>query len=685
MFDESPKWLDGLTSAQQRAVTACDGPLLILAGAGTGKTRTLACRVARLLSEGTVPERILLLTFTRRAAADLLQRARSMATATGADGTSMGPAGRVTGGTFHAVAAKLLRRHGHALGLSPSFTVLDASDAADLLDLVRTDGGHDQSTQRFPRKQTLVAIYSRTVSAGRPLADVLEQHWPWCSDHTAAIGALFDDYTERKRDLRVLDYDDLLLYWRVLLDIDATGERVRDEFDYVLVDEYQDTNVVQSDILRRLCDSHRNLTVVGDDAQAIYSFRAATVDNILRFTDQFPGADVVRLEESFRSTAPIVATANAVMAAATNRWEKSLRSPRLGARPKLVTNIDEQQQADMICDDVLTRREDGVRLSDQAVLFRTSHHSAALELALRRRAIPFVKFGGLKFLEAAHVKDLVALLRMLDNPADELAWFRVLQWFDGIGPASASRLFAVLRDAGGSPVQQFIDEPPPIPASAADEVAAMRAALGLCQGREGASIGVAQQIDVLREAYTPVCVRRFDDPSPRLRDLEQLAVLAGDTVDRTAFLTDLVLDPPASTGDLAGPPLLDEDWLTLSTIHSAKGLEWDSVHVLGLSDGMIPSDMATGSVAEIDEERRLLYVAVTRAKRRLLLHRPLRCYHQRFRTADAHTYAQPSRFLDAAVLATLDVAVTDAGEDATPVTPATGTPVAVGQYLAKLW
>ena len=697
-------WLQDLTAAQRQAVLAADGPLLVLAGAGTGKTRTLACRVARLLADGVAPERVLLLTFTRRAAADLMQRARSMAAAghpaSSHDGVAPAAVaqGRITGGTFHAVANRLLREHGHALGVSPAFTVLDAGDAADLLDLVRTDRGLADSREpdrrhrrrRFPGKQTLADIYSRTVSAGQPLAEVLARHWPWCADDAEAIGHVFSEYTQRKRALGILDYDDLLLYWRALLDAPVIGDRVRGAFDHVLVDEYQDTNVVQCDILRRMGSEHRNVTVVGDDAQAIYSFRAATVENILRFPDHFPGADVVRLEENFRSTAPIIATANAVLAGVRGRWDKTLHTPLAGAQPVLVTSTDEHEQAERICDDVIERREDGVRLRDQAVLMRTGHHSAALEIALRRRQIPFVKFGGLKFLEAAHVKDLVALLRVLDNPSDELAWFRMLQWFDGIGPVGAQRLFSQLTSSGRSPLAQLLDASPVVPPSARDDFAAVCEALGVCSGAAGDVPPVIDQIDRLRVAYAPLCARRFDDAPARLRDLEQLAVMAAHARDRTTFLTDLVLDPPASTGDLAGPPLQDEDWLVLSTIHSAKGLEWDTVHVLGLVDGMIPSDMAAGSDEELDEERRLLYVAVTRARRRLWLHQPLRCYHQRFGTADAYTFAQPSRFLDDAVLATV---VRD-GADATQSPALAGAPeVATGvsatakvdAFLAELW
>ena len=672
MFDQP--WLEGLTAEQRAAVLAPDGPVLLLAGAGTGKTRTLACRVARLLADGAVADRILLLTFTRRAAADLVDRARRMAAA--ADGGA--DQGRVTGGTFHAIGSRLLRAHGAVLGLAPSFTILDAADSADLLDLVRTDLGLAGRDRRFPRKETLAAIYSRTVNTASPLARVLTEQWPWCVADANEVAAVFAGYTDRKRELGVLDYDDLLLWWRALLDHPVAGARMQERFDHVLVDEYQDTNRLQAEILQRLVDRHRRITVVGDDAQAIYSFRSATVDNILRFPDTFPGAAVLRLEHNHRSTSEIVTTANAVMAGATERWDKTLIAAPSGARPQLRVSLDEQEQATAVSQAVLDRREDGVRLRDQAVLMRTGHHSAALEIELRRRGIPFVKYGGLRFLESAHVKDLLALLRLLDNPGDDLAWFRVLQWFEGVGPATARRLLGELRHGGADPLRRLVDDNPAVPRAAEEEFAGVRAALAVCRAGE---LAVAEEVTMLAQAYAPVCARRFDDAAVRMRDLQQLAAVGASAADRTGFLTDLVLDPPASTGDLAGAPSRDEDWLVLSTIHSAKGLEWDTVHVLGLVDGMLPSDLATGRTEEVDEERRLLYVAVTRAKRILVLHQPLRCYFQRFRPHDAHTYAQPSRFLDDRVLGTLD----RTGAPPPAPVPATATPASVATFLDSLW
>ena len=437
MFDRDPAawgWLAELNAPQRAAVLHGDGPLLILAGAGTGKTATLAARVARLLADGVAPPRILLLTFTRRAADELRRRAELMAARTGADAGQH--SGKVVGGTFHAVANRLLRRHGDVLGLGCDFGVLDQSDAADLIDLVRDDLGAATGRRRFPRKGTLAAVYSRMVNAREKVGDVIAREHPWAVDHTDTIAEVLRGYVARKRARRLLDYDDLLLWWRALLDVPGIGDEVGQAFDHVLVDEYQDTNALQAEILSALRRSNRNLTVVGDDAQAIYAFRAATVENILGFPDRFPGATVIALEQSYRSTQGILDVANAVIAEAPEQWDKALWSQLPpGPRPRLHTCSDEAEQSDRVCDAVLAAREEGLELRDQAVLVRTGHHTAHLELELARRGIPFVKYGGLKFLEAAHVKDVLAVLRILDNPFDEVAWFRVLQLAGGRRPA----------------------------------------------------------------------------------------------------------------------------------------------------------------------------------------------------------------------------------------------------------
>ena len=683
MFD------DNLNEAQREAAMHGEGPLLIVAGAGTGKTTTLASRVAWLLAQGTRPERLLLLTFSRRAAREMTSRAERIAGAIEAPGAD---ASRIWSGTFHAVANRLLRLHDRALGFTPDFTLLDQADAADVMNLLRDELGFSGRERRFPRKETLVAIYSRTVNAGEKLGDVVKRHYPWCLDEGDGLREIFGAYTDRKRAQHVLDYDDLLLFWKALATSPATRMQLAEMFDHVLVDEYQDTNALQADILEGLRpeDTAQNLTVVGDDAQAIYGFRSATVRNILEFSERFPGAAVVRLEQNYRSTPALLDASNAVIALSPQRHEKTLWSERRGdLMPSLRTCLDEAEQCDAVCESVLAHREEGVPLKEQAVLFRAAHHSDHLEVELTRRNIPFVKYGGLKFMEAAHVKDTLAIMRVLENPHDEVAWFRVLQLPEGMGPATARQLMQTIgvRSAesesnDASPMARFLDEPVEVPRGALDAVQELRSALRGCA--DETVLTPAAQIERMREFLAPVFARRYDASAARLRDLDQLAALAAGYEARARFLAELTLDPPSSTGDLAGPPLLDEDWLVLSTIHSAKGLEFDVVHVIHAADGMIPSDMATGDDDEIEEERRLLYVALTRARDALHVYRPMRYYRKP--KGDPHSYSQLSRFLEPPeVRATFDeIGPAVSAGDSDMMDLGAGT-VDIDAYLAGLW
>ena len=632
-----------LNEAQRAAATHGEGPLLVVAGAGTGKTTTLASRVAHLIARGVRPERILLLTFSRRAAREMINRAEHMSEAPEAE--------RVWGGTFHAVANRILRQAGRPLGLRPDFTVLDQADGADVMNLIRDELGFSTRERRFPKKDTLAAIYSRTVNAGEKLGDVLVRHYPWCQDEREEIREIFRAYTARKRAQNVLDYDDLLLFWKALACAPETGRQVAAAFDHILVDEYQDTNALQADILEgmRPPDTARNLTVVGDDAQSIYGFRAATVRNILEFPERFGGATIVTLEQNYRSIPPILDASNAVIALSPQRHEKTLWTERNGVQtPTLRTCLDEAEQCDAVCRTVLEHRERGVPLKGQAVLFRAAHHSDLLEVELARRNIPFVKYGGLKFMEAAHVKDTLALLRVLENPYDEVSWFRVLQLPEGLGPATARRLMDQIgvrepRD-DRSPLVKLLDHPVEAPRAAVEGLQGLRSALAGCL--DESALPPAGQVERIRSFLEPVIARKYESPAARLRDLDQLELLATGYSSRGRFLSEVTLDPPSSTGDLAGPPLLDEDYLVLSTIHSAKGLEWDVVHVIHAADGMIPSDMSTGDDAEIEEERRLLYVAMTRARDALHVTFPMRYYRRPRGLEDPHSYAQLSRFLE---------------------------------------
>ena len=647
----SKQLLEGLNAQQRDAVTHGDGPLLIVAGAGTGKTTTLAHRVAYQIVAGVHPARILLLTFTRRAAEEMLRRVegilRSIRRDEGSRGQTPSLEARVTrqktwGGTFHSVAMRLLRIHGESIGIDPDFTVHDRADSEDLLNVVRAELGLARTDRRFPRKGTCMAIYSRCVNASEPIESVLSNVFPWCVDDADDLKRLFRAYVDRKEQQVVLDYDDLLLFWRGLLSSPAVAAAVRERFDRVLVDEFQDTNTVQADIIRGLCPEGQGLTVVGDDAQSIYSFRAATVRNILDFPKQFPGTTIVTLEENYRSTQPILEATNRVIAGSKERFTKNLWSRReRGPRPGLLHCRDEEEQTEFLVQQILDLRESGIDLRRQAVLYRTSHHSLALELELSRRNIPFHKYGGLKFVETAHVKDLVAFLRLAENPRDSVAGMRLLLLFDGIGPKRASKLLSHLALSHGEfRCWKDCEVPPTVSERWPHFVALLE---GLAAGKPSS---LSAQIHDVRKFYEPLLERKYDHTPARLRDLEQLEHVAGQFRDRREFLSQWTLDPPASTQDLAGPPLLDDDYLVLSTIHSAKGLEWDAVYVIHAADGNIPSDMATGKAAEIEEERRLFYVALTRAKDWLFVCFPLRYYANRFGTADRHGYAQLTRFLD---------------------------------------
>jgi DNA helicase-2/ATP-dependent DNA helicase PcrA len=624
-----------LNAEQQSAVRHPAGPLLILAGAGTGKTTTLSARVAWLIRSGVPAERILLLTFTRRAAREMLQRTRAMVAMPAREQG-------VFGGTFHSVAHHFIRQHRGALGLEAGFGLLDASDAADLLDLLREEHGHAQRRRRFPKKSTLLDLYSRTVNAQRPLAEVVAESFPWCTDHRDDLAALFRAYTARKRALGVVDLDDLVLLWRALAADEVIGSQLEDRFDHILIDEYQDVNGLQVEIVRSLRRNRRELTAVGDDFQAIYGWRAASARHILEFRAHFQDATVIKLEHNYRSTQPILDVANELSAQAKHGFRKQLHTEREGGvPPELIFCRDEAAQASEVGDRVLEGRERGMDLREQAVLMRTAHDSALLELELARREIPFLKYGGLRYLEAAHVKDLIALFRLADNHADELSWFRVLQLLEGVGPASARRVLDVLVTAGGDRLLAWPtarERLPPDARPLADEVVE-----ALKEVRDEHSAGV--RAERLCQSLAPLVAVHYVDGDLRLNDLEQLVAAAREASALGQFVSELIIDPPVSSSDLAGPPHLDEDFLVLSTVHSAKGLEWQAVHVLALYDGNFPACMAAGSSETIEEERRLLYVAMTRARRELHLYVPVRYYHRPGGIDDAHGYGKPSRFL----------------------------------------
>jgi DNA helicase-2/ATP-dependent DNA helicase PcrA len=640
-------WLSSLNEQQRAAATSGDGPLLIIAGAGTGKTNTLAHRVAHLIATGVNPGRILLLTFTRRAAAEMTKRVSTiLAASTKSRGAAPATvASRIWGGTFHAIANRILRLHSQPIGLGEAFTVIDRSDAEDVMNDVRSELGFDKGDVRFPKKGTCLSIYSRCVNAQEKIEDALKAHFPWCAAYPDQLKSLFKAYVAHKQAQNVLDYDDLLLYWFHLMQDPSLAAEVGKRFDAVLVDEYQDTNALQAQILQRLCPSGRGLTVVGDDAQSIYSFRAATVHNILDFPKAYPSATVLKLEQNYRSVQPILDATNGVIALCPHRYNKDLFSTRASRqKPRLVTLVDEDQQSDYVIRQILEHHEAGIPLKKQAVLFRTAHHSDALEVELGRRNIPFVKYGGLKFLEAAHVKDVLSILRLAENPRDATSAFRVLQLLDGVGPTHAKRAIQHLASHDHRLDAWNAFAPPGAASAQWPRMVALLAKIAPDK------LPLAEQIAQVRTFYDPILERRYDQAQVRRRDVEQLEQISTNFRSRGAMLTDLTLDPPAGTQDLAGPPLREEDYLILSTIHSAKGCEWDCVYVIHAADGNIPSDMATGTADEIEEERRLFYVALTRAKDFLDVCFPLKYYARKWSTGDRHSIAQLTRFLPESLL-----------------------------------
>src|SRR6204780_4198691 len=638
--------LDILNAAQRKAVTFGEptgdkgwraGPLLVIAGAGTGKTSTIAHRVAQLVVHGVDPARLLLLTFTRRAASEMRRRAHDIVREALQD--TLGNKAQamlqrlVWAGTFHSIGNRLLRHYARHLKLEPSFTVVDRADSADLLDELRTELGLASKEQRFPRKDACLAIYSWRVNTQKSLHDTLDQQFPWCRDWEEDLTRLFRGYVERKQRYALLDYDDLLLYWNMMMGEPRLAQHVGANFDHVLVDEYQDTNRLQAEILYALRPDGGGVTVGGDDAQAIYSFRAAAVENILKFPDPYqPRAAIVTLAQNYRSTQGLLDASNALMAEAPRQHRKHLLSTRgAGGRPLYVTVDDLAGQAEYVCGQILKRREAGVPLKRQAVLFRNASASDALELELARRKIPFVKYGGLKFLEAAHIKDMLALLRWCDNPRNTLASFRVLQLLPGMGPVNARKCVQLIEAQPGS-FEGLKGYAPPQPMASA-----FGKLLTLLQALTEPQRPWPGKVRQVRDWYQPHLERIYEHVHTRVGDLDQLEQLSAQYPSRERFLTELTLDPPHATSDLAGTPTLDEDYLVLSTVHSAKGMEWDTVFVLNVVDGSFPSEFATGRTELIDEERRLLYVAMTRARNELQL-----CARRRFplvqrpKNGDAH-------------------------------------------------
>ena len=625
-----------LNPEQAAAATHGDGPLLIIAGAGTGKTRTLVYRVAYLIDRGVKPERILLLTFTRRAAQEMLSRAERLVG---------GNSKKVHGGTFHATGHRLLRRFGAAAGLPKDFTIMDQGDSEDLMQLSRSQLGYAQKSKRFPKKETLQYVYSRHINTGISIEDIIRDEYPQFVEYLPDFTKIYTDYVSRKQQRNLVDYDDLLLFWAMLLEASPEiGGKIASMYDHILVDEYQDTNVLQARILRGMCRTHANISVVGDDAQSIYSFRGANFRNILGFPKQFENTTIVTLEQNYRSTEPILDVTNTLISRATARFTKNLWTERKGGEiPWLVAAQDEQAQTRFVVDRILELHEEGTRLREMAVLFRAGYMSADLEIELTNRKIPFEKWGGLKFLEAAHVKDVLAFLRILENPRDEVSWYRILLLLPGIGDTTARSAIDAMANAAWQS-EAFGRYQPPARARSAH--ASLVALLDdLRSGRTADEAIVSAEIARVRMLYDNILRERYDKAEPRLMDLDQLQHIAAGYPDRAAFLSALALEPPQATQDLAGASSNeDEDYLILSTAHSAKGKEWDAVFLIWAVDGWFPSARCLGTHEETEEERRLMYVAMTRARNHLSITYPLNAYSTR-RGSD-YSLDQLSRFID---------------------------------------
>jgi DNA helicase II / ATP-dependent DNA helicase PcrA len=655
---------DALNPGQRRAATfgtvvpdkgVSAGPLLILAGAGTGKTNTLAHRTAHLVLNGTDPSRIMMLTFTRRAAQEMIKRTQTIVTEVLSDrgkGGDRSVLSRLTwSGTFHSVGGRILRLYAKHLGLEQNFTVFDRADAADLMDVIRTDLGYSGRPKRFPRKDTCLAIYSYRVNTRLSLKQTLEEQFPWCKEWEADLSKLYREYVARKQKNRGLDFDDLLLYWHVMMQTPALAQSLSKNFDHVLVDEYQDTSSLQGDIVHALKPDGKGITVVGDDAQAIYSFRAAAVENILGFADRYtPKAEIVVLAQNYRSTQQILDSANALMADGARQHRKTLLGTRQSPqKPFYVALDDAQAQAEYICGKILHTREIGGSLKRHAILFRSSHHSDVLEVELTKKNIPFVKYGGLKFLEAAHVKDMMSVLRWADNPRNAVAGFRVLKLHPGFGPANAKQVLEHFESRGfEAKALADYDAPQPVKMD-------WKRFCALFEKLADPATPWAGQVGLVKDWYKPQLERIYDAGWTRLGDLEQLETLAVQQPSRERFLTELTLDPPVASSDQSQGASKDEDFVILSTIHSAKGQEWDIVYVLNVSDGNFPSEFSTGKPEMIEEERRLLYVAMTRARNELHLCAPLKyAVTQQPKNGDAHVYGAKSRFMTDKVLESLE-------------------------------
>lgn len=619
-----------LNPSQLEAVTHTKGPLLVIAGAGSGKTRTITYRVARLLEEGIPPSSILLLTFTRKAADEMLKRASQLLDKR---------CEKVSGGTFHSFAHTVLRNHASHVGYDPRFVVIDRPDAESLISMLRKEMGLSAAHRSFPRKKTLANIFSKAINKMMPVDDVVFDDYPHFSEYMEDILSLHSEYSKRKVQHAFFDFDDLLIYLKRLLQEDpAVREKLSAKYHYLLVDEYQDTNQLQADIICLLAGKEKNVMVVGDDSQSIYAFRGANFKNIMNFPKLFPGTRIIRLEENYRSVQPILDLANVIIDSAQEKYTKTLFTKNAsGSQPVLVSAGDENSQSRFIVDKIRSHRKQGVPLHDIAVLFRAGFHSFDLEIELSKLSIPFIKVGGFKFMEAAHIKDVLAYLRVLSNPNDRISWYRILLLIEKIGPTTAERIYESIQTKNSGYAGIFDVQSKKTVAAGLDRLK------DLFRKIDPITHSVARLGEDILEYYTPLLKDKFDDHPKRAKDLEQLLTIMARYDNLERFLTDMALEPPnISIEDTFLTEQSKDSRLTLSTIHSAKGLEWHTVFIIWALDGRFPSIHALEKSEDLEEELRLMYVAATRAKENLFIVYPMAFYDRNVGMA----FNRPSRFVD---------------------------------------
>jgi len=619
---------DELNDAQFEAVSALEGPVLVIAGAGSGKTRTLVYRLAYMVEQGIRPEEVLLLTFTRRSAEEMLRRAAGLVS---------GEFGRIEGGTFHSVAAAILRRNAEVIKYPNNFTILDTADSMELIGRCRSAAGIDFKQRRFPRRQTLQKLFSKAVNKDMPVEMIVYDEFPHYVEFIEPMEAIRGEFEKVKAARGMMDFDDLLIKLIELLEKnEAIRRKLQRQFRYIMVDEYQDTNPMQDRIVQLLAGEKGNVMVVGDDSQSIYAFRGADFRNILEFPKRFPGARIIKLEINYRSTQQILNVANATIDKAVEKYTKILTAIRgAGPKPVIIPAEDEAYQSRFIAQKLLEHREEGIELNQMAVLFRSSYLSSDLELELGRRNIPYVKRGGMRFFESAHIKDLVAHLRLLANPTDELAWSRSLRLIDGVGPATIDLLLgSILSDP--QPFAALLKAERP----KTESFQRYRTLMADLWRRRDKS-APSELLSIAHEYYEPILKDKFDNYPQRIRDIQHLIGISNRYRSLSSFVTDLSIEPQdrfAETGDETDP---DSEKLTISTIHSAKGLEWQVVFLIWAIEGRFPSTFSVRSDDQLEEERRLFYVSTTRAKEYLYITYPINIYDRQMRVM-----CQPSRFVE---------------------------------------